>query len=149
MTTYKLIFSDQDRHRISRHLIFWLGSFLFFLIAVYIPVTVIPEWDSSHVASAVKRVGGIGNWIELRLVNAIITFIVFIPIVYLITHFVLPRYLLRKNWAGGIAWILVILVLNLAASYFSMHQVMLNNFKAGPGGQTLVPIRTFFWATRV
>src|SRR5215471_770159 len=149
MTTYKLIFSDQDRHRISRHLIFWLGSFLFFLITVYIPVTVIPEWDSSHVAAAVKRVGGIGNWIELRLVNSLITFIPFIPIAYLINYFVLPRFFLRKNWIAGIGWILVILMLNLAAAYISMHQVMLNNYKAGPAGQKLAPIRTFFWATRI
>ncbi len=134
MGLHDFIFSNQLRHRLPRHLLFWICCWLYFLFTIYVPFGVLPDWSSGHLANAIKLNGGLYNWMERRAIHSLICISSFIMVAYFINYFLLPGYFFKRRfWKGSLLFSLSIVFLIIAqgiAGYFiRMQNYLLNPTK--------------------
>ena len=100
----KLIFSDERKYRIMRHLFFWCFWGLWFAT---------PRWLSPF---SYKNTGHFGNPAK----TMIETFFFILPhtvIVYAMLYFILPRFIITGRYFRASLWILLFLVLTASVSF--------------------------------
>ena len=106
----KLIFSDERKYRIRRHLLFWgFWGFWYGMVRWLNPNT---YKDTGHFANPIKIV--------------IETFFLILPhtmIVYLMLYFILPRFIVTGKYIKASLWILLLLILTACASTFLLISI--------------------------
>jgi hypothetical protein len=102
------IFSDEPRHRVSRHLMFWITWVTFFTITYG------------------SRPGGVKNNIEMYYVksyfSAFVEALVYLPdhmlLSYGLIYFILPRYLFRAKYLQALGALVVVIVFVLCTAHY-------------------------------
>ena len=99
----KLIFSDERKYRIRRHLLFWgFWGFWFGIVREFNPI-------------AYKNTGHFVN----PFMTMIETFFLVLPhavLVYPLLYFILPRYIITRKYVKASLWILLFLILTACVS---------------------------------
>ena len=128
MKTYDLIFSNQLRYRISRHVLFWLCWFVFVQLTYHYPAAIFPNWDIKAKMDATLNKFGV-DYITLRggLMNMIweITYrqgmilASYIAFTYAIIYYVLPRFTQNnKKWVSTTGILLLLFMAFLSLNYW-------------------------------
>ena len=139
MSQHDFIFSNNLRHRITRHAAFLIACWIFYLVTFYIPLGVFPAWNTEQFATASARLG-FPTWLKLRLFNATMVFLPLIPFAYLLMYFVLPRFFFnKKNLAVTIAATAVIIACILPLNYLGAWIVDWNNHRIFPSRRIRPP----------
>lgn len=134
MSQHDFIFSSHFRHRVARHVTFWLACYAFFMIVFYIPSCVFPGWNTEKFAANVSRLG-FGRWLWWRIFNSTITFIPILAFAYTIMYVVLPRHFFnKKNWAITTIMFAGMLLLILLAHYYAGWFIAWHNHVLNPAG---------------
>jgi hypothetical protein len=133
MTQQDFIFSNSFRHRVYRHVTFFFACWIFFLISFYIPIKVLPGWNTENFTVNVARLG-LWKWLWLRLQNSMLLLVPMLVFAYSIIYFLLPRYFLSKKKQGVTLLLfagmfMIVLLLQFAGGWV----VAFNWTHAGPG----------------
>jgi len=106
----KLIFSDERKYRIRRHLLFWgFWGFWYGMVRWLNPNT---YKDTGHFANPIKIV--------------IETFFLVLPhtmLVYLMLYFILPRFIVTGKYIKASLWILLLLILTACVGSFLLISI--------------------------
>ena len=133
MTQHDFIFSNQINHRLARHAAFLLACWLFFCISFYIPIKVLPGWDTENFTKNVARLG-LSKWLWLRFVNSLLIFLPLVAFAYVVIYYILPHYFFnKKNQIITTVMFVGIFIVVLVAQYFGGWLVAYNWVNAGPG----------------
>ena len=135
MTRHELIFSDQRRHRIIRHVVFWLSWWLIYCLLFQVPTLELKGWGFSREASPAtfrdaEKIGAILYILKILIFNAL--FSVIVPqaiIMYVVLYWILPNYFYRKQkiLITSAVLVSVIAVYSFVALQFRWFAVLGNN----------------------
>lgn len=135
LTQFEFIFSTQAHHKFTRHLVFWVFCFLFFVITFYIPAGVFPGYDTSLFSKNVAKLG-LGTWLWWRCCNAVLHFMPLIAFAYFVIYVMRNFYHSDNNWSR---WLLLFItgnVLLFGISMFFAYLVELNNHRVNSARKT-------------
>jgi sensor histidine kinase YesM len=134
VTRQDFIFSNERRHRVARHLAFWGGWCVAYLLLFQYPIHTFAGWGFSEAES-----GDVFNYIQQRglplfvlktlIFNSLLTVVVPQAIfTYVLIYWVLPNYFFKKRNVFVIAFILIILFVSyyFTASLFKYFAVLGN-----------------------
>ena len=117
MNFYDLIFSNERRYRIRRHLFFWSAWCIYYIVTFLVPTHWILAWNLQGPRPLFDQYGT-ELAIPRILSAAILTTLVHAMLVYGILYFILPRYLAKsKNWIITTGLLLVFLVFIASINY--------------------------------
>jgi len=108
MSWHNFIFSDKPRHRIRRHLIFWVLWWIYFAATYYYYVQV-----------GLQKIA-FGNLSSILILKTFFLIIVHILSCYAFIYFLLPRYLVKGKYLSLAAGICILIIFLVAAGY-SVH----------------------------
>lgn len=132
MTKHDFIFSNQFRHRLSRHTAFYFACYIFYCVAYYIPWAVFPAWNTEMFAINSARLG-FPTWLKWRVFNSTLSFLPSLAFAYAIIYFILPRfYFNKKNTIQTILLFAGILALILLSNYLIGTVIEWNNKRLNP-----------------
>jgi len=132
VTQYDFIFSNQFKHRLSRHIVFYFACYIFYCVAIYIPNGVFPAWNTEMFAINSARLG-FPTWLKWRVFNSTLSFLPSLAFAYAIIYVVLPRfYFNKKNIIKTILLFAGILVLILLSNYLFAVVIEWNNSRLNP-----------------
>ena len=97
MKTYDLIFSNQLRYRIPRHVVFWIAWWIFFLSSYLIPKNYYPDWNVSNDVPALEKIGLFKYYLFI-LLNSSRGFLFQLIFTYVLIYILLPRYLINEKY---------------------------------------------------
>jgi len=133
VSQHDFIFSNHFRHRIARHAAFGFACWIFFLISFYLPIKVLPGWNTENFTVNAARLGLL-KWLWLRFINSMLIFLPLLAFAYSIIYFLLPRYFFnKKNRVIATFMFAGIFIVILLGQYFGGWLVAFNSFHAGPG----------------
>ena len=123
MKTYNFIFSPHFRYRITRHLIFWLAVWVYFLMTYWFPAHWFPGWhpQGKVLELAETDVPGFFSFILSNSNNGIVMQIFF---TYTLIYFLLPKFLLTGKYLALFTGI----VITLALLIFYKYNQLLENY---------------------
>ena len=134
MTRHELIFSDQRRHRITRHVIFWLTWWVTYTLLFHVPILELKGWGLSREAAPatfrdVKQIGPILYSLKSLIFNSLLA--VILPqamLIYVLLYWLLPNYFYRKRnpLVTAAAVVVVIAVYFFVATHFRWFAVVGN-----------------------
>jgi sensor histidine kinase YesM len=135
MTRHELIFSDQRRHRIARHVIFWLCWWLAYYLLFHVPTLELKGWGFSREAALAtfrdsEKIGPIAYILKTLIFSSLLTVIIPQAILsYVLLYWILPNYFYRKKNLLIVSGVLisVALVYFLIATQFRWFSVVGNN----------------------
>lgn len=146
MNQHDFIFSNQLRHRLTRHAVFWLGCYIFYLITFYFPSGVFPAWNTEKFAANTARLGLV-KWLWWRLFNSVITFIPKLAFAYGVIYFVLFRHFFnKKNLIITIVLFVPAVIAILIAQYYSIYFVSWNQTRINPTITIIQPMEKILQA---
>jgi len=121
--SYNLIFSNHFRYRISRHLIFWLTLWLYFLIAYWFPAHWFSGW---HPQGKVLELWQTDKAVFFSFVlrNSTHNILMQVFFTYTLIYFLLPKFLLKGKYLGLFTGIVTALTLLIIYKY----NQLLNNY---------------------
>jgi len=134
VTNHEFIFSDKRRHRVTRHITFWLLWCLAFNILFHFPIHVLKGWDtSSPGARQMQQMGITLYFIKTLLVNSFFGVIVpQIALTYVLLYWLLPNYFFKKkNPLITTSVIIGVLIAFVATAILFKHSVILYIWLAG------------------
>lgn len=144
MTKHDFIFSDQRRHRLTRHIAFWFVWSLAFNILYHFPIHVFKGWDTSGPGTKnFQELGPVLFFIKALIVNSFLAVIVpQIALTYVLIYWLLPGYFYkRKNYfLVGTITVFVLLVFYFVARGFKYSPVIYNKI----AGMDDSPFSPFF-----
>jgi hypothetical protein len=109
------------------------ACWLFFLISFYIPIKVLPGWNTENFIKNAARLG-LSKWLWLRFINSLLIFLPLLAFAYSVIYFLLPRYLFnKKNMLITTVMFAGIFIVILLGQYFGGWLVAYNWVHAGPG----------------
>lgn len=127
MTKHDFIFSDQRRHRLARHIAFWLLWCLAYNILFHLPTHLFKGWGPINPGNKIMKEFGFPLlFIKSLIVNSFLATVVpQIALTYVLIYWLLPNYFYkRKNpfLAGAITVSVLIIFYFVAAGskYFSV-----------------------------
>ena len=127
MTKHDFIFSDQRRHRLARHIAFWLVWCLAFNILFHFPNNVFKGWGPNNYNKNLLELGLPLFFIKTLIVNSFLAVVVpQIALTYVLIYWLLPNYYFkRKNLflTGGIT-ISVLVIFYFVAAVFKYFVVI-------------------------
>ncbi|HEU5164503.1 MAG TPA: histidine kinase [Chitinophagaceae bacterium] len=130
MTKHDFIFSDQRRHRLARHIAFWLIWWLAFTILFWFPTYTFKGWGPLNPNNKTLSELGLPLFIIRTLIFYSLSSIVpQIALTYVLIYWLLPNYYFkRKNpfLVGGIT-ISVLLIFYFVAAGFKYCSVISNH----------------------
>ena len=133
MSHHDFIFSNHLSHRIARHAAFVFACWIFFLITFYLPIKVLPGWNTEYFTANVARLGLL-KWLWLRFVNSIFIFLPLLAFAYSVIYFLLPRlFFNKKNRAITTIIFAGLFIVILWGQYFGGWLVAFNWYHAGAG----------------
>jgi hypothetical protein len=115
--TYDLTFSDNFRHRLSRHLLFWLAWWIFFEFTYFMPVYWYPGWNTLKVPDPVLKSGYSGFYL-LVILNTLLAVIVHVFFTYLLIYWFMPHYLAKGKYFAFIFSVTILLFSCVGLFYF-------------------------------
>jgi two-component system, LytTR family, sensor kinase len=111
MNWYSFIFSEKKSHRLQRHLIFWSLWWVYFIITYfYYQQTGLQQIESD-------------SWNAPFFIKSLLLLSIHVASCYCFIGFVLPRYLLKKQYAKFIVAAFLLTLGILLASYY-MHRAI-------------------------
>ena len=138
MTKHDFIFSDQRRHRLTRHIAFWLLWCVAFNLLFHYPIHVFKGWDTSGPGTKnYQQLGPVLFFIKSLLVNSFLAVIVpQIALTYVLIYWLLPEYYYkRKNYfVTGAITVCVLLAFYFVAAIFKYSPVVYNYIAGTTGG---------------
>ena len=138
MTKHDFIFSDQRRHRLTRHIAFWLLWCVAFNLLFHYPIHVFKGWDTSGPGTKnYQQLGPVLFFIKSLLVNSFLAVIVpQIALTYVLIYWLLPEYYYkRKNYfVTGAITVCVLLAFYFVAAIFKYSPVVYNYIVGTTGG---------------
>jgi len=142
MTKHEFIFSDKRKHRIARHVMFWLLWCIAYNLLFHFPIHVFKGWDISGPGTKnYQELGPVLFFIKALIVNSFFGVIVpQIALIYVLIYWLLPGYFYkRKNiFIVGAITICVLIVFYFAALAFKYAPGIYNKL-AGIGGSQFTP----------
>ena len=141
MTTHDFIFSDQRRHRLARHIVFWFVWCLAHNILFHFPINVFRGWGPNTYNESLKQLGLPLFFIKTLIVNSFLAVVVpQIALTYVLIYWLLPNYYFkRKNpfLAGSITVSVLIIFYFVSAVflYFVVIYAEITGNSMGPVGQ--------------
>jgi len=115
--TYDLIFSDRARHRLSRHLLFWLAWWIFFEFTYFMPVYWYPGWNTLKVPDPVLKSGYFGFYL-LVILNTLLAVAVHVFFTYMLIYRLMPRYLVKEKYFAFTFSVTMLLFSSVVLFYF-------------------------------
>jgi sensor histidine kinase YesM len=99
VTKYDFIFSDQRKHRLARHITFWLLWCLAFNLLFHFPIHVFKGWDTTGPGTKnFQELGPVLFFIKALIVNSFLGVIVpQIALIYVLIYWLVPDYYLKKK----------------------------------------------------
>jgi len=142
MDLYNLVFSDNRKIRLRRHLLFWLGWTIYLTITYLIPTNWIPAWNIDGPMPHLEKYGPVLGSFRI-LWAAVLHTAVHMLLVYGVLYFILPRYLSKNR---GITTLLLFLLICVVAfiNYFNFVlafylSTRVGFFKEMPGMAFIIP----------
>ena len=130
MTRHDLIFSNQPKHRISRHALFWLSWFVFFLSTVHIPAHLFPNWNIEYNKVFIEKKGGMFHHLLMITWQQSWYLFCHIAFTYTLIYFILPRYFTdKKKWIQTTAIFFLLFISLQALNYFILYQLQMHNVR--------------------
>ena len=121
VTKHDFIFSDQRRHRLARHIAFWLVWCLAFNLLFHLPSNVFKGWGPNTWNKNLQQLGLPLFLIKTLIVNSFLATVVpQIALIYVLIYWLLPNYYFkRKNpfLAGGLTICVLIIFYFVAAAF--------------------------------
>ena len=149
MTKHDFIFSDQRKHRMARHVMFWFVWCIAFNLLFHFPIHVFKGWDTSGPGTKNYQVlGPVLFFIKALIVNTFLAVIVpQIALTYVLIYWLLPEYFYnRKNYfLTGTITASVLLAFYFVAAIFKYSPVVYNMIAGTTGGGAM----TFLGMTQV
>ena len=138
MTKHDFIFSDQPKHRIARHVAFWLLWCIAFNLLFHFPIHVFKGWDTSGPGTKnYQALGPVLFFIKALIVNSFLAVIApQIALTYVLIYWLLPEYFYkRKNYfLTGTITACILLAFYFVAAIFKYSPVVYNYIAGTPGG---------------
>lgn len=99
MTKHDFIFSHQRRHRLSRHIAFWILWCLAYTLLFHFPIHVFKGWDTSGPGTKnYQELGAFLFFIKALIVNSFFGVIVpQIAFTYILIYWLLPNYFYKRR----------------------------------------------------
>ncbi|MEO6000319.1 MAG: hypothetical protein ABIN89_26015, partial [Chitinophagaceae bacterium] len=91
MRTYDFIFSLHTKHRIQRHVIFWVVVCIFFEFTYFLPYYWYPGWNTATTPAPVVELGAF-KFFVLVISNTLIALFTLVFFTYMLIYFLLPKY---------------------------------------------------------
>jgi len=145
MNYYDLIFSDQRKYRIRRHLLFWITWCLYFALTYLVPFSWVPAWDLHGPMPQIKKYGIVISCLRI-LMNSTLMTVVHMILVYGILYYFLPQYLSKSKKRIGITALLIGFVIAIACfNYLNFLMTFsistrMGQFEKMPDTNFIVPI---------
>ena len=138
MTKHEFIFSEKRKHRLARHISFWLVWCIAFNLLFHYPIHVFKGWDVSGPGTPnYQELGPAWFFIKALIVNSFLGVIVTqISLTYVLIYWFLPNYIYkRKNYFfSGFIIIAIVLAFFIIAILFKHSPVVYNHFAGTSGG---------------
>jgi sensor histidine kinase YesM len=138
MTKHEFIFSDQRKHRIARHVIFWLLWCIAYNLLFHFPIHVFKGWDTSGPGTKnYQELGPVLFFIKALIVNSFLGVIVpQIVLTYALIYWLLPNYFYkRKNYfLVGVITVCLLVVFYLVAMGFKNSSIIYNRLIGASSG---------------
>lgn len=119
MTKHEFIFSDQPKHRMARHVVFWFIWCIAFNLLFHFPTHVFKGWDTSGPGTKnYQQLGPVLFFIKALIVNSFLAVIVpQIALTYTLIYWLLPNYLYKRKKIFPVAAVIlfVLFVFDLVA----------------------------------
>lgn len=98
MTKHDFIFSNERRHRIARHITFWLVWLLFYLLLFHYPIHSFKGWNISDSSGTFQKIGLVKFIVKTLVFNAFLAVVVpHALFIYLLLYWLLPRFYYQKR----------------------------------------------------
>lgn len=128
VNTASFIFSNQQRYRILRHVIFWILWFLFILLTVHLPATRFPNWQIDYDKVFVEKKGGMVKFLLTMVWRQSWILLCHIAFTYVIIYYIQPRYFNhKKKWISTTIIFISLFMVFLLLHYFVQHLISLHN----------------------
>lgn len=151
VTKHEFIFGDQRKHRIARHLTFWLVWSVAFNVLFHFPIHVFKGWDVTGPGTKYyQELGPVLFFAKSLIVNSFLAVILpQIALTYVLMYWLLPNYFYkRKNYyLTAVITILVFAAFNFLA-LITKHAPTVYNAIAG-GDTSLWPYITMQWVVMI
>ena len=126
MTKHDFIFSDERKHRLARHIAFWLLWCIAFNLLFHFPNHVFKGWDTSGPGTKnYQQLGPVLFFIKALLVNSFLGVIVpQVAFTYVLIYWLLPNYFFKRRNP--------IIVISVAAAVLLIFYAIAVTFKHAP-----------------
>ena len=114
MTMHEFIFSNKRRTKISRHVLFWTGWFLYMIC--------------TQVRNASPEDIGMKNFIVYQFATSLNRLILQIIFCYIVVYFLVPRFLQKKKYSQFTVLLLLFLYFMYWLTYFEFTYVWYNSY---------------------
>ncbi len=148
MTKFEFIFSDRRRHRITRHVMFWVLWCLVFNLSYHYPIHVFKAWDTSGPGTAnYRELGPFYFFIKTLLVNSFLAVIIpQIALTYTLFYWLMPHYYYKKkNIFLTAIMSMVVLTFFYFAAVGCKYAPVLYNTVLNTGGGGAMTIGDMMW----
>ena len=124
MTKHDFIFSNERRHRLTRHVAFWMACLLFYLLSFHYPIHSFKGWNLSEPSDGLQKLGGLRFFIKTLVFNSLLAVIVpQAAFTYVLLYVLVPGYFYKKR-KPAITVCVVIGVLLLSFFVFASFRIM-------------------------
>jgi hypothetical protein len=150
LTKHEFIFSNQRKHRLARHILFWLVWCVAFNLLFHFPIHVFKDWDTSGQGTKnYRELGPVLFFIKALLVNSFLAVIVpQILLKYVLMYWLLPKYFYKRRnyFLTPIITALVLILFYFIAVGFKHTTAIYNKLVHGDRlwpcyGHILIPAR--------
>jgi len=145
MSFHDLIFSDQRKYRVRRHLFFWITWCLYFALTYLVPFSWVPAWDLRGPKPQIEKYGLVISCLRILMNSSLMT-VVHMILVYGILYYFLPRYLSKSKKRIGITALLIVFVFVIACfNYLNFLMTFaistrMGQFEKMPDANFIIPI---------
>lgn len=151
VTKHEFIFDDQRKHRIARHITFWLVWSVAFNVLFHFPIHVFKGWDVTGPGTKYYReLGPVLFFVKSLIVNSFLAVILpQIVLTYVLMYWLLPNYFYKRRnyFLTAAITILVFAAFNFLA-LITKHAPTVYNSIAG-GDTSLWPYITMQWVVMI
>jgi two-component system LytT family sensor kinase len=151
VTKHEFIFDDQRKHRIARHITFWLVWSVSFNLLFHFPIHVFKGWDVTGPGTKhYRELGPVLFFVKTLIVNSFLAVILpQIVLTYVLMYWLLPNYFYKKRnyFLTAVITILVFAAFNSLA-LITKHAPTVYNAIAG-GDTSLWPYITMQWVVMI
>lgn len=116
MPSHEFIFSNQPRHRRRRHLAFWLMWLLYIVFTIFFTQKPSGPFFQHHQAGLHEL--GYLQYSLLVLLKSVLLLFTHLFFCYIILHYFLPNFLLKKKYLGLLTSVLVLCTVSIPLGYF-------------------------------